>query len=73
MTEITEPCTKVRQKRNKYPVNLNLIYSFAFFPSFFLKMVPTKQHRDVTIKGETTPVNLLCSSKVTHPTDHSYA
>jgi hypothetical protein len=73
VTEITERCTKVRQKRNKFPVNLNLIYSFAFLPSFFLKMVPTKQHRDVTIEDETIPVNLLCSSKVTYLTDHSYA
>jgi hypothetical protein len=36
-------------------------------------MVPTKQHRDVTIEDETIPVNLLCSSKVTYLTDHSYA
>jgi hypothetical protein len=32
-----------------------------------------KRERDVTIEDEITPVNLLCSSKVTYPTDHSYA
>jgi hypothetical protein len=32
-----------------------------------------KRERDVTIEDEITPVNLICSSKVTYPTDHSYA
>lgn len=36
-------------------------------------MDPTKQQRDVTIEGETIPVILLSSSKVTHLTDHSDA
>lgn len=36
-------------------------------------MVPRKQQRDVTIEGETIPVILLSSSKVTYLTDHSDA
>jgi hypothetical protein len=51
----------------------NLIYSFAFLARFFLKIVPTKYVRDVTIEDEITPVNLLCSSTVTCPADHSHA
>ena len=74
VTEITRRCTKVRQKCNNFPrKNTNLIYSFANLHSFFLQMVPTKQQRDVTIEGETIPVILLSSSKVTYLTDHSDA
>jgi hypothetical protein len=36
----------------------NAIYSFAFLGRFFLKIVPTKYERDVTIEGITL-VNLL--------------
>jgi hypothetical protein len=34
-----------------------------------LKIVATKYERDVTIEDDITPVNLLCSSKVTYPMD----
>jgi hypothetical protein len=51
----------------------NLIYSFAILARFFLKIVPTKYERDVIIEDEITLVNLLCSGKVTCPTDHSHA
>jgi hypothetical protein len=62
--------TEVQQISHK---KANSIYSFAFLARFFLKIVATKYGRDVTIEDEITPVNLLCSSKVTYPTDHGHA
>jgi hypothetical protein len=73
VTEVTGRCARVRQKCDKFPMKTNLIYSFAFLARFFLKIVPTKYKPDVTIEDEIRPVNLLCSSKVTYPTDRSHA
>jgi hypothetical protein len=58
--------TEVQQSSHE---KTNLIYSFAFLARFCLKIVPTNYERDVTIEDEIAPVNLLCSSKVTYPTD----
>ena len=62
---------KVGQKCNKFPMQKEFNLLFCVFGSIFLKIVPTKYKRDVTIEDEITPVS--CSSKVTYPTDHGYA
>jgi len=46
---------------------------FCVFRSIFLESRANEVQQDVTIEDEIRPVNLLCSNKVTYPTDHRYA
>jgi hypothetical protein len=73
VTEVTGCCARVRQKCNKFPMKNEFNLLFCVFGSIFLESRADEVQRDVTIEDEIRPVNLLCSSKVTYPTDHSYA